>query len=110
MGSITGHSAGFGRIGAETRPSMYSPWQFRSVASDASRAAARRRDVLRKRVAAGLAVAAVVVVVGALAGVFVNAPSVPPSSLEAVHVRPPTLDAEAERLGRSAFARQRNRG
>ena len=109
MGSITGHSAGFGRIGAETRPSMYSPYQFRSVASDASRQAARRRETWRKRIATGVLLVAIVAV-AALAGLFVQAPSAPTASLEAVNLKPPALDAEAERLDRSAFARQRRRG
>jgi len=109
MGTITGHSAGFGRIGAETRQSMYSPYQFRSVASDETRQAARRRDALRKRIVTSVLLVAVVAV-AALAGLFVRAPSTPTSPLEAVNVKPPALDAEAERLDRSAFARQRHRG
>jgi hypothetical protein len=109
MDSGTSHSAGFGRIGAETRSSMYSPYQFRSVSSDAARQAARRREALRKRIATAVLLIAVVAV-AALAGLVVMAPPAPTPTREAVNLKPPALDAEAERLDRSAFARQRRRG
>jgi len=109
MGTITGHSAGFGRIGAEMRPSAYTPFHLSSAPQASSPSAASRRFATRTRIAGGLVLVAVVAA-AALAVLFVKAPPAMPLPLEASSKRIPVLDAEAERLGRSAFARQRHRG
>jgi hypothetical protein len=108
MGTVAGHSAGFGRIGAEMRPSAYTPFHLSSAPQASSPTAARRRIGLRGWIVAGV-VLVVVVTVAALAGLFVQSPQ-PAQPLEASSKRIQVLDAEAERLGRSAFARQRHRG
>lgn len=108
MGTVAGRSVGFGRIGAEMRPSVYTPLHLSSAPPASSPPHAHRRIGLRGRIAAGVMLVAVVAA-AALAGLFVQSPP-PAQPLEASSKRIQVLDAEAERLGRSAFARQRHRG
>jgi len=108
MGTITGHSAGFGRIGAEMRPSAFTPFHLSSAPQASTPSAAGRRMAARTRIAGAVLVAVVAAV--ALAGLFVTAPPAPSLPPEASSKRIQVLDAEAERLGRSAFARQRHGG
>lgn len=108
MGTVAGHSAGFGRIGAEMRPSAYTPFHLSSAPQPSSPPASRRHLRTRTWVALGVALVAAVAT-AALSGLFVKAPP-PAQPLQASSKRIQALDAEAERLGRSAFARQRHRG
>jgi hypothetical protein len=108
MGTVAGHSAGFGRIGAEMRPSAYTPFHLSSAPQPSVSPVAGRRLRTRTWVALGVALVAAVAT-AALSGLFVKAPS-PSPSLDAAAKRVQILDPEAERLGRSAFARQRHRG
>jgi hypothetical protein len=108
MGTVAGHSAGFGRIGAETRPSAYTPFHLSSAPRPSPPPVSGQRVRTRTWVALGVALVAAVAT-AALSGLFVKAPPTA-QSLDSAAKRIQILDPEAERLGRSAFARQRHRG
>ncbi|HEX4885666.1 MAG TPA: hypothetical protein VFX05_16090 [Casimicrobiaceae bacterium] len=108
MGSIAGRSAGFGRIGETTRTSLYSPVNLSSTprAAPPSEARLPGRSRLARRIAVGVVIALVAAAAALVAG-LVTRPA--PSPLEAASARPAALDAEAERLDRSAFAAHRRK-
>jgi hypothetical protein len=104
MGTIAGRSAGFGRIRGEVRPSPFTPVHLPStpLASAMLPPAAAR-----SRVAVSVVVALVVAAVAFVVGVVAKARPGPATAPILIEGAAPVLDAEAERLGRSAFARQR---
>lgn len=107
MSGTAGRSAGFGRIGAHTRPSMYTPVHSRPPSSlplPPTPAPVTTRSTAWK----AAAIVAALVLAG-LAVVLLDTPVAPvPGEQDAGKAG--ALDAEAERLGRSAFATQRTRG
>lgn len=105
MSGMVGRSAGFGRIGAHTRPSMYTPVHSRPPSAQPPALAKTTRSTAWKAAAA----VAALVLAGVAAVVLLDAPAAPvPGPRDAGTAGP--LDAEAERLGRSAFATHRPRG
>lgn len=108
MGSVAGQSAGFGRIGGETRASLYTPFHLASAPAPAVRPTVPGG---LPRLLIGVAVAVVVVVaLTSVVGLLPRARPAPTVLSEPSVAPAPVLDGEAERLSRSAFAMQRSGG
>jgi hypothetical protein len=110
MGGIAGRSAGFGRIGATTQTSLYTPVRLPNAPLVVAGVGASPPR-LRRRIAIGVAI----VVVAAAAAVVVTLLKARPlpaasSPLQTTTERPRVLDAEAERLDRSAIVAHRRKG
>lgn len=109
MDGNAGHNSGFGRIGVKTRTSMYTPVH---LASSPLPSGAREpaRHASSTRALAGAAIAVLVVVAAALAaGVVLKLRAEPMAAVSVPGTLLPSLDHEAERLSRSAFATHRGR-
>ncbi len=104
-------SAGFGRIGGEVRPSLYTPVHLPTSPWPDGRppASATRRPAVRADVAIGVAIAAAVLLAVAVGAVVTKQRPVDVVPVDTASDEAPVLDAEADRLNRSAFGTQRLR-
>lgn len=105
MDGTAGRSAGFGRIGGEVRTSLYTPVHLASAPRPVGPV---RSPWTPLALSAGLAVVLAAATGLALLLVGRGGPEAPPARVDA-GAPSPQVDAEAERLHRSALA-QRPRG